>query len=168
MNEKNYTDIVTEKRLVDALAKKGLTFASAESCTGGLVAKRITDIAGSSAVFLGGAVTYSNEMKIKLLGVKEETLAEHGAVSHQVAYEMVKGLISVTGADVGVSLTGIAGPGGGSEEKPVGLVYVGLAVMGKIRTYKLLLGEHGTRKRIRTAASDFALRATLEALEEKK
>ncbi len=164
MTDKNYTDILIEKKLVGALGKNGLVFATAESCTGGLVAKRVTDISGSSAVFSGGVVTYSNEMKMKLLGVKEETLAAHGAVSHETAHEMAKGLLALTGADIGVSLTGIAGPGGGSDEKPVGLVYVGLNYRGKIRTYKLLLGRYGTRAKIRRAAADFALKKALETV----
>ena len=164
MENNKYTSILHEKKLVDALHEKGLVFATAESCTGGLVAKRVTDISGSSAVFAGGVVTYSNQMKIKLLGVKEETLKSCGAVSHETAYEMVKGLAELTGADIGVSLTGIAGPGGGSEEKPVGLVYVGVIYRGKIRTYKLLLGECGTRAKIRRAASDFALKKAFETI----
>lgn len=163
MEKEKRTSALPEKRLVETFAAKKLVFASAESCTGGLVAKRVTDIPGSSAVFAGGVVTYSNEMKMRLLGVKEETLAAHGAVSHETAYEMAKGLLELTGADVGVSLTGIAGPGGGSAEKPVGLVYVGVNVRKKIRTYKLLLGDRGTRERIRRAASDFALIKAKEA-----
>ena len=165
METKAYTDILTEKRLVDALAGKGLVFSCAESCTGGLVAKRITDIAGSSQVFSGGVVTYSNEMKTKLLGVKEETLETHGAVSHETACEMVRGLAALSGADVCVSLTGIAGPDGGTDEKPVGLVYVGLWFKGETRTYKLLLGKHVTRERIRSAAAEFALKKVLEFTE---
>ena len=164
MENKRHISILSEKKLVDSLLKNSLVFATAESCTGGLVAKRVTDISGSSAVFSGGVVTYSNEMKMKLLGVKEETLREHGAVSHETAYEMAKGLLALTGADVGVSLTGIAGPGGGSNEKPVGLVYVGINFSGKIRTYKLLLGEYGTRAKIRRAAADFALKKVLETV----
>lgn len=165
METKKRISSLPEKRLVEALAEKNLVFATAESCTGGLVAKRVTDVPGSSAVFSGGVVTYSNEMKTRFLGVKKETLAAHGAVSHETAYEMAKGLLEATGADVGVSLTGIAGPGGGSAEKPVGLVYVGVNVRGKIRTYKLLLTQYGTRARIRRAASDFALIKAKEAAE---
>ncbi len=168
MENKRHISILPEKKLVDALSERGLVFATAESCTGGLVAKRVTDISGSSAVFAGGVVTYSNEMKMKLLGVSEETLATHGAVSHETAHEMVRGLLRATGADIGVSLTGIAGPGGGSEEKPVGLVYVGINYSGKIRTYKLLLGSYGTRAKIRRAASDFALKKALETVLEEK
>ena len=107
------------------LLEKGLTFASAESCTGGLVAAALTDIPGISQSFMAGFVTYSNEAKMRELGVSEETLREHGAVSEETAREMVEGLARVTGCDVCISVTGIAGPGGGTEGKPVGLVYIG-------------------------------------------
>ena len=109
------------------LRNRGLKLATAESCTGGLIAKRITDLPGSSDVFLEGWVTYSNEAKHMRLGVREATLANHGAVSPQVAREMAAGALKKSGADVAVSVTGIAGPGGGTEDKPVGLVWYGLA-----------------------------------------
>ncbi|MGN1450906.1 MAG: competence/damage-inducible protein A, partial [Eubacteriales bacterium] len=112
-----------EQAVVAALDEKHLTLAAAESCTGGLVSKRITDVSGSSAVFLGGAVTYANSVKERVLGVKAETLASFGAVSPETAEEMARGVCLLTGADIGVSLTGIAGPGGDTPEKPVGLVY---------------------------------------------
>ena len=104
-----------------------ITIATAESCTGGKIAAAITDVPGASEIFGYGMVTYSNDAKIKILGVKAETLAAHGAVSPETAYEMAAGLKRVSGADVAVSVTGIAGPGGGSPEKPVGLVYMGIA-----------------------------------------
>jgi nicotinamide-nucleotide amidase len=106
------------------LSEKKIAFA--ESCTGGLLAKRMTDIPGSSEVFNMGLVTYSNEAKMKLLGVKKDTLDKFGAVSYETAKEMVLGLSHVSGADICVSVTGIAGPGGGTEEKPVGLAYIGV------------------------------------------
>ncbi len=109
------------------LTAAGLTIATAESCTGGLLASRLTDVAGSSAYLLGGIVAYSNEAKAKLLGVQRRTLASHGAVSSQVALEMARGARRVLGVDIGVSVTGIAGPAGGTAEKPVGLVYIALA-----------------------------------------
>jgi len=109
------------------LADRGATVALAESCTGGLISKRLTDIAGSSAYFVEGFVTYSNASKERLLGVPDEMLAEHGAVSEPVARVMAEGARKISGADYGLSVTGVAGPGGGTEEKPVGLVYVGVA-----------------------------------------
>lgn len=109
------------------LRKKGVTLAAAESCTGGLIASRITDVSGSSAYFLEGRVTYSNRAKQKFLGVPEKLLREFGAVSGQVARAMAEGVRKRSGADIGVSATGIAGPTGGTREKPVGLVYIGYA-----------------------------------------
>jgi PncC family amidohydrolase len=125
---------VTDDRLV-ALAERlyricldrGLTVATAESCTGGLVAHAITEIAGSSAYFRGGFVTYADDVKRDELGVAQELLAAHGAVSAQVARAMAEGARARLGADLAVAVTGIAGPGGGSAEKPVGLTYVGVA-----------------------------------------
>src|SRR5919205_211603 len=109
------------------LKEKGATLALAESCTGGLIAKRLTDLPGSSAYFTEGLVTYSNESKERLLGVPQATIVDHGAVSEQVAREMAEGARRVSGADYGLSVTGIAGPDGGTQEKPVGLVFVGIS-----------------------------------------
>ena len=109
------------------LRERGATVALAESCTGGLIAKRLTDVAGSSDYFQEAFVTYSNHSKERLLGVPKELLEEHGAVSEPVARLMAEGVRKLSGADYGLSVTGVAGPGGGTEEKPVGLVYVGLS-----------------------------------------
>ena len=109
------------------LAERGATVALAESCTGGLISKLLSDVAGSSAYFVEGFVTYSNASKERLLGVPQEMLAEHGAVSGPVAQAMAEGARKTSGADYGLSVTGVAGPDGGTEEKPVGLVYVGVA-----------------------------------------
>ena len=145
-----------EHTLVQTLAEKGLTVATAESCTGGLVSQRITRVPGSSEVFGFGFCTYANEAKHKLLGVSEKTLATVGAVSWQTAAQMAMGAARVSGADIAVSLTGIAGPGGGTAEKPVGLVYVG-AVRGEdVYVAKLLLGNRD-RQSIRTGAANRAL-----------
>ena len=113
-------------QLVEYLKNKKLTIATAESCTGGLIAKLITDIPGSSQVFIGGVVSYSNEMKMKWLAVKEETLLKYGAVSEQTVIEMLYGIRNETGANFAIAVSGIAGPGGGTEEKPVGTVYLGI------------------------------------------
>ena len=142
-----------EQAVVTFLRKRGLTLACAESCTGGLIAKRITDIAGCSDVFLGGCVTYANEAKIRLLGVREETLARYGAVSEQTAREMAKGVRERLGADIGVSATGIAGPGGGSEEKPVGTVYVGISTAEGEQVRKLSLSAMRSREYIRIVSA---------------
>ena len=109
------------------LTERNLTLALGESCTGGLVAHRLTNVPGSSRYVLGGIVAYSNEAKERLLGVRRETLEEHGAVSGETAIEMARGVRAALGADIGLSVTGIAGPGGGTPDKPVGLVYIALA-----------------------------------------
>lgn len=115
------------KKLADIMLEKKKTFVTAESCTGGWIAKSVTDIAGISSVFLGGIVSYANEIKEKLLSVSAETLGKHGAVSEETACEMAAGAINSCGADYSVAVTGIAGPGGGTAEKPVGLVYIACA-----------------------------------------
>ncbi len=116
-----------EQQLFSLLSESGITIATAESCTGGLVAYRITTVAGSSAYFLGSIVAYSNEMKRTLLGVSSKTLDERGAVSAECASEMAVGVQRVTGATIAVSTTGIAGPGGATARKPVGLIYLACA-----------------------------------------
>lgn len=115
-----------EEVVVTELAKRGLHLACAESCTGGLLSSRITDIPGASEVFHMGAITYANEIKTMLLGVPEDTLKEHGAVSEQTARAMAEGIRKKSGSELGIAITGIAGPGGGTPEKPVGLVYLAL------------------------------------------
>lgn len=134
--------------VVNQLTEKKMTISAAESCTGGLFAKMITDVSGSSAVLCESYVTYANEAKEKILGVSRKTLAEHGAVSPETAEEMARGLYRVSGSDVCVCFTGIAGPGGGTKEKPVGLVYVGLCFDGKCEVYKFNMS--GNRERVRT------------------
>ena len=119
--------VTLAERLQGICLGRGLTVAAAESCTGGMVAAAITDIAGSSGYFAGGIVAYSNEAKESLLGVPGEVLAAHGAVSAQVARAMATGARERLGAGLAVSVTGVAGPGGGSPDKPIGLTYVGVA-----------------------------------------
>ncbi|MEJ2210244.1 MAG: CinA family protein, partial [Anaerolineae bacterium] len=116
-----------EEQVGALLRERGLTMVTAESCTGGLVGHRLTNVSGSSDYYLGGVVAYSNQLKEALLGVRAETLLAHGAVSEETAREMARGARQRLGADVAVSITGIAGPTGGTEDKPVGLVYVGLS-----------------------------------------
>lgn len=120
-------DASLESVVGELLAERGRTLVTAESCTGGLLAERITRVAGSSGWFLGGAVSYSNELKKRLLGVSEELLAEHGAVSEPVARAMAEGARERLGGDYGIAITGIAGPSGGTEDKPVGTVHLALA-----------------------------------------
>ena len=133
----------------ELLRERGQTLALAESCTGGLIAKQITDVPGSSDYFIEGFVTYANDAKTRRLGVPEELLAEHGAVSPQVAEAMATGARAATDADWALSVTGIAGPGGGTEEKPVGLVYFGLASPeGRVK-HRRIMGLGGEREAIR-------------------
>ena len=120
-------DLLVEKKIGALLAEKGLTLATAESCTGGLVGHRITNVPGSSVYYLGGFVTYANRVKEELLGVRHETLLAYGTVSKETAPEMAQGARQQLGASSGLSVTGIAGPGGGTAEKPLGLVYIGLS-----------------------------------------
>ena len=145
-----------EEAVGNLLRQRRLTLAVAESCTGGLLGGRITEIGGSSDYFLGGILCYSNTLKQSLLGVPEATLAQHGAVSPDTARAMADGARNTTGADIGVSITGIAGPTGGSEEKPVGLVYIGVACLGmETRVTRYLLG--GERAMVRRRAVQEAL-----------
>ena len=129
------------------LKEKKYTIATAESCTGGLIAGKIVDYPGASEAFIDGVVSYSNESKIKRLGVSEDTLNKYGAVSEQTAKEMAEGVKKALGADVGVASTGVAGPDGGTAEKPVGLVYIAVSVKNHTTVKKLNL--RGTRNRIR-------------------
>lgn len=127
--------------------EKGYSIATAESCTAGMIAATIGDMPGASAIFFEGFVTYSNEAKEKNLGVPHEILVNHGAVSEETARAMAEGVCKKTGAYIGISATGIAGPGGGTPEKPVGLVYIGVCVGGKTTVRKCML--HGNRSRVR-------------------
>jgi nicotinamide-nucleotide amidase len=137
------------------LSLGGYTLAVAESCTGGLIAQRLTDVAGSSKYFTEGVVAYSNEAKTRTLDVKKKLLLEHGAVSAEVAEAMAVGIRKRAGTDFGLSITGIAGPGGGSEEKPVGLVYIALADDVQTKSRKLQIP--GDRQLVRWRASQAAL-----------
>ncbi len=144
-----------EQVVGDGLRQRGMTLAVAESCTGGLLSKRITDVPGCSDYYLGGVCSYANEVKMNLLGVKKETLDTLGAVSSEVAEQMAEGVAKALGADVGVGITGVAGPGGGTEEKPVGLVYISVWHKGQHFTRKMKAANG--RDRIRMQAASTAL-----------
>lgn len=148
-----------ETSLQDTVAKllidKNMTIGVSESCTGGLVSAKLIEYPGVSEVFLEGAVTYSNEAKMRTLKVKKETLDKFGAVSHETAREMAEGIAKRCGSRIGISTTGIAGPGGGSDEKPVGLVYFGIYLDGKVKSFKHIFT--GDRNSVRNRASMTAL-----------
>ncbi|KQB98109.1 damage-inducible protein CinA [Loktanella sp. 1ANDIMAR09] len=146
---------MSAEALLTAAKAKGVMLATAESCTGGMVSAAITDIAGSSAIFDRGFVTYTNAAKVEMLGVSPATLDAHGAVSEEVAGEMAMGARDNSGADIAVSITGIAGPGG-SEHKPEGRVCFGLATATGVTTQTVEFGALG-RAQVRLAARDHAL-----------
>jgi nicotinamide-nucleotide amidase len=152
-----------EERVLTAARARGLTLATAESCTGGLVAKRLTDVAGSSDVVLGGVVSYANSAKVALLDVPEALLEAHGAVSGPVAEAMAAGARARLGASLAVSVSGVAGPGGGSADKPVGTVVFGLATPDGVTSVKKKFPDFG-RERVREMAAATALRLLLSAL----
>lgn len=156
-----------EHAVVDKLKACGMTVAFAESCTGGLISKRITDISGASSVFMGSCVTYANEAKVGLLGVSEETLARFGAVSEQTAREMAKGVREALGVDIGVSVTGIAGPTGGSVEKPVGTVFLGISTEDGESIRALSLSAMKSREYIRAVSASNAFDMILRKIGEK-
>lgn len=135
MNEKELVSLASG--VVAGLKQKGLKLAVAESCTGGLLSKIITDVSGASAVYLGGVCSYANEVKMKLLGVDAETLARYGAVSDPVARQMAQGIVSAVGADIGVGITGIAGPLSDGTDKPVGLIFICVCCAGDLRVVRL-------------------------------
>lgn len=157
LGEYVYTDKEEELEdvIVNLLTEKGLKIATAESCTAGMLASRIVNVSGASNVFGEGFVTYSNKAKIKNLGVKKETLEKFGAVSEETVSEMATGVREKTGADIGIAITGLAGPTGGTESKPVGLVYIGISYGDKleIRKHNLI----GNREKNRTTATKQAL-----------
>lgn len=154
--------------VVEKLQEKSLKIATAESCTGGMLSSLITDISGSSSVFDFGVCTYANHIKHKILSVKDETLSTYGAVSEKTAMEMARGARLLSNADIAVSTTGIAGPMGGSQYKPVGLVYAGVSTKDKLLAHKMLLceGREPQRSRIRQLACASALYFALKEIDE--
>jgi len=157
-------DIALEKVILDVMDKKGLSLSTAESCTGGYIAHLLTKHAGSSSVFAGGAVAYSYELKESILGVQEETLAQYGAVSEQTVKEMAKGAITHFNTDYSVAVSGIAGPGGGTEDKPVGTVWIAVASRTKVVAGLFLFGNKRIQNIERSASA--ALGMILKQLKE--
>ena len=161
INEKDLPEL-----LVGALTRAKKRIATAESCTGGMISAAITSVSGASGVFDCGVCSYANFIKHKVIGVREETLSTYGAVSEKTAAEMARGVRLLSGADIGISTTGIAGPLGGTPYKPVGLVYIGVSTATGLKTEKMLLGENGAdRERIRQLAAAAALYFALKELE---
>ncbi|MGD9799092.1 MAG: CinA family protein [Parvularculaceae bacterium] len=152
------------QQIVDKAGAEGLMAATAESCTGGLVAAAITDVPGSSAVFDRAFVTYSNEAKTEMLGVSPATIARSGAVSQATARAMAEGALRHSRADIAVAVTGIAGPAGGSERKPVGLVWFALAAKGKPTRAERRVFADGDRGFVRMRAAETALMLLLRAM----
>ena len=150
-------EVTLGKAVVDLLLANKLTVSTVESCTGGLVAARLINVPGVSEVFKSGYITYSNKAKRRLLGIKKSTLLKHGAVSEEIAREMAKGAALVSKSDVTVSITGIAGPDGGSEEKPVGLVYIGCNVCGRTTVKECHFSGNRTKIRENTVSSALSL-----------
>ena len=129
-------------KISDKITKENLLIATAESCTGGMLANLLTDISGSSKYFERGIVTYSNRSKIELLGVSEYVITKYGAVSEQTALEMAKGIREKSNVDIGISITGIAGPTGGSKQKPVGLIYIGVSTNKKTEVKRFVFSDN--------------------------
>ena len=156
-----------ENALLLELRSRGLTVSAAESCTGGLIAKRITDIPGCSDVFSGGCVTYTNDVKRRLVGVKPETLGRYTAVSSETAAEMARGVRLATGSSIGISTTGIAGPGGGTDETPVGTVFIAVSSESGETVDRLSLSPTRSRSYIRTVAATKAMALALSEIRKK-
>ena len=162
MADANDTINTLASELVEELTGAGLSVATAESCTGGWVAKSITDIPGSSGCFGYGVVTYSNAAKEALLGVRTETLESKGAVSEETVREMAQGVLQLSGADLAVAVSGIAGPDGGTEEKPVGTVWIGWSRRADGLTDSVRAKLHGDRDAIRLKSVGIALHGLTE------
>ncbi|WP_375203833.1 CinA family protein [Hyphococcus sp.] len=150
--------------IIDKAGAEGMMVAAAESCTGGMIAAALTDVPGSSAVVERGFVTYTNEAKTEMLGVPASVIAANGAVSAPVARAMAKGALKNSRADIAVSVTGIAGPSGGTERKPVGLVWFGLADKNGVTRVERRVFAEGGRDFVRTKATETALHLMLTAL----
>lgn len=152
-----------QTKVVNALIEQGYHISLAESCTGGLTAAAIVSVADASKVLDVSFVTYANEAKMHYLGVKSETIGKYGVVSEQVACEMAAGVAKEAGSEVGIGITGVAGPGGGTAAKPVGMVCFGISLNGMVKTYTKQFGAIG-RNEVRNASVDFVLNALYELL----
>lgn len=152
------------EKIAGMLKKKGMMLATAESCTGGLIGHVLTNTPGSSSFYEGGVISYSNALKMHIVGVKEHTLGVHGAVSRETAEEMAEGIRRKAHVDIGIATTGIAGPGGGTPDKPVGLVYIALSTEHDSRVEKHVF--HGTRKENKVHTCRGALNLLVTYLEE--
>lgn len=172
LRKNNLNADTLQEDVVAKLIENNFTLATAESCTGGLISERITRVSGSSEVFGCGICSYANEIKSKVLGVHEETLAVLGAVSGETAIQMAEGVRKLSNADIAVSTTGIAGPTGGTPEKPVGLVYMGVSTAKKSYAIKLMIGNANanfpSRNYVRKLTSDAVLFTILSIIHELK
>ena len=151
-----------EEKLVQLLADNNMSITTVESCTGGLIAGTIVNVAGASDVFNEGYITYSNNAKERLVGVSHETLEKYGAVSKETAEEMARGAALAADADVALSSTGIAGPGGGTKDKPVGLVYIGCYVKGQVKVWRCLF--KGNREEVRKQTVKTAIKNAINLI----
>ena len=152
-----------EEQLVDKLLEKNLKISFAESCTGGLCCGTLVNVTNASKVLDMSFVTYSNESKMKLIGVKADTILANGVVSEEFAYEMAEGAASTAGSEIGVGITGVAGPGGGTDKKPVGMVCFGFCINGKTTTYTKQFGEIG-RNQVRKSSVEFVFQTLIEMI----
>lgn len=152
-----------EEQLVDKLLEKNYKISFAESCTGGLCCGTLVNVTNASKVLDMSFVTYSNESKIKLIGVKADTILANGVVSEEVAYEMAEGVAATAGSEIGVGITGVAGPGGGTDKKPVGMVCFGFCVNGKTTTFTRQFGEIG-RNQVRKSSVEFVLQTLIDLI----
>lgn len=152
-----------EEQLVDKLLEKNLKISFAESCTGGLCCGTLVNVTNASKVLDMSFVTYSNESKMKLIGVKADTILANGVVSEEVAYEMAEGAAATAGSEIGVGITGVAGPGGGTDKKPVGMVCFGFCINGKTTTYIKQFGEIG-RNQVRKSSVEFVFQTLIEMI----
>ena len=152
-----------EEQLVDKLLEKNYKISFAESCTGGLCCGTLVNVTNASKVLDMSFVTYSNESKMKLIGVKADTILANGVVSEEGAYEMAEGAAATAGSEIGVGITGVAGPGGGTDKKPVGMVCFGFSVNGKTTTFTKQFGEIG-RNQVRKSSVEFVFQTLIEMI----